>query len=218
MKKSLLKSALVLAVASAGVFSTSYAALTNTDSLSSDNTAGFIVGIQGGYAETHWSDAPLFSILNSSISDDSIFNIKDKGFTTRGFIGYDFNQYFGLETGYTYLPSTKVNFFDQSYKIKNYGIDVLGKLSVPVTNVFKVYAKAGGVYLHSKTDIADLDNTSTSHIGPAFGVGAAYEIIPNLSIDASWMRFSGNTDINNYQPSPDVFLLGASYKFPVNIS
>ncbi len=212
------KSVLTVAVASAAL-AMSAAATAAGDSFFNGEGAGFVVGAQGGYADTHWDD------FSGNPGERSL--VKDTGFTARGFLGFDFNKYLGLEAGYTYLPKVTVT-GDDSSEIKNYAVDLLAKLSVPVTNVFSVYAKAGGSYLDSKLEIEGTDSRTNSHIGPAFGVGAAYEVVPNLAIDLSWMRFSGQTSQSNTpdtdhfygdrQPSPDVVLLGVSYKFPVNYS
>ena len=200
-----------IACAASGMSAASLAAT----SMSNNNTSGFVVGVQGGYGDTHWSD-----LRNGS-------DVKDTGFAARGFIGFDLNQYFGIESGYTYLPKTTLKGVPSSeLEIKNYAIDLLAKLSIPVTPVFSLYAKAGGSYLNSKLEVSGLGSSTETHIGPAFGVGAAYEVVPNLAIDLSWMRFSGgnafkdsNTGFTQgYQPSPDVVLLGVSYKFPVTIA
>jgi len=192
-------------------------AIANTGSFASafsvNENAGFVIGAQGGYANEHWDNlAPSSSSVN------------DTGFAARGYIGYDVNQFFGFESGYTYLPKTTVD--GQSGNVKNYAIDLLAKLSIPVSSVLNIYAKAGEGYLNSRFSGGGAgyanDQTNT-HIGPVFGVGAAYEIIPNLAIDVSWMRYSGQGNIANgsdfeYQPSPDALLLGVSYKFPVRYS
>lgn len=167
--------------------------------------AGFVLGLEGGYADTHWDN---INFIGSSISDS--------GFAARAFIGYDFNQYFALENGYVYLPKATVDNFDAS--ISNYAIDLLGKISVPVTSGLRVYAKAGLGYLHSSENSNFFNENTVSHFGPAFGVGAGYEIVPNLALNLSWMRYSGNGDLNdngNYQPNPDVVLFGLSYKIPI---
>lgn len=201
--------------------------------------AGFVIGLQGGYADTHW-DNVLNVFNNTDIFDTFGFqatsvDIDDQGFAARGFLGYDFNRYFGLEAGYTYLPKAKVNVgflngASASNSVKNYTVDLLAKLMIPVVDGFGLYAKAGAAYFKSSWSNPVVDDTGTtvvddvSHVGPAFGVGATYEIVPNLNADLSWMRYSGDDEIFNnsgnvntgYQPNPDVFLLGLSYKFPVN--
>lgn len=207
IKKSILTASVAIASLS---MSAAAVASYSTNDFFSGNDAGFVVGVQGGYADTHWDNQ----------DPENTLNVKDTGFTARGYVGYDINRYLGLEAGYTYLPKTTFNGGD----IKNYTIDLLAKLSVPVTNVFSLYAKAGGSYFNSKGKATDpetgvnLSGTNT-HVGPAFGVGAAYEVVPNFAIDLSWMRFSGQgKQDSDYQPNPDVVLLGVSYKFPTRFS
>lgn len=200
-----------LACAALGMSATSVAGT----SMSGKNAAGFVVGVQGGYGDTHWSDRRGWS------------DVDNTGFAGRGYLGFDFTKYVGIESGVTYLPKTTFDGVSSSdLSIRNYAIDLLAKLSVPFTPVFSVYAKAGGSYLNSKLEVSGFGSSTETHIGPAFGVGAAYEVVPNLAIDLSWMRFSGgntfkdsNTGFSHgYQPSPDVVLLGVSYKFPVAIA
>jgi opacity protein-like surface antigen len=177
---------------------------------SSFNAAGFVIGLEGGYADTHWDN---LAVTHLSISDS--------GFAGRAFLGYDFNQYFGVESGFIFLPDAKfsVDNIDADAKIRNYAIDLLAKVSVPVTSGFKLYAKAGAGYFNSKlsSSLPGEEGQTNSHVGPAFGVGAGYEVVPNLTINLSWMRYSGHGKVfsDNYQPNPDVVLLGLSYKFPI---
>lgn len=194
---------------------------------------GFILGIQGGYADTHWDNVrdiennhnitDFFPTISSSSS-------KNTGFAARGYLGFDFTLFFGIEAGYTYLPkASNTTFFADgtivSDDIKNYAVDFLGKLMFPVVDGFSLYAKAGGNYFHSKLEQPDQTDRDVGHIGPAFAVGGAYEVLPNLALDLSWMRYySGDDDIvnadgsmnNDYQPNPDMFFLGISYKFPIH--
>ncbi len=114
---------------------------------------GFILGIQGGYADTHWDN--LLNVINNT-TFASAASVSDTGFAARGYVGYYFNKYIGLESGYTFLPNAKASgtstitggAFEE--KIKNYAIDLLVRLTVPVTETFGLYAKAGGSYFHSK--------------------------------------------------------------------
>jgi len=163
IKKTLLTASILAATAvSASAFADS-----SVSAFSVDNHAGFVIGAQGGYANTNWDN------VNPPA--------KDTGFAARVFAGYDMNQFLGLETGYTFLPKTT----GEGYSIRNYAVDLLAKLSVPVSNVFNIYAKAGAAYFNSRISVDSWGTQNNSHIGPAFGVGAAYEVIPNLAIDLS---------------------------------
>lgn len=168
---------------------------------------GFVIGVQGGYADTHWSNLDVFDPTLSGT-----------GFAARGYLGYDFSKYFGLETGYTFLPKADDDFGNS---IHNYAIDLVGKLSVPVVDGFSVHAKAGGSYLHASIDnnIAGADDNA-SHFGPAYGVGASYDLTPNFALGVDWMRYSGNGKIgsSDYLPQQDAVFLGLSYKFQTSFS
>lgn len=169
----------------------------------------FTIGLQGGYANTHWDN---LAFPQTSISST--------GFAARGYLGFGFNRFISVESGYIYLPRARINDqFGQSSHINNYAVDLLGKLTVPVTGGLDLFAKAGLGYFNSSGSSL-LGRTQTGHFGPAFGVGAAYEVVPNLAIDLSWMRYSGNGRIADasYQPNPDAILLGLSYKLPLRTS
>jgi opacity protein-like surface antigen len=181
--------------------------------------AGFVIGGQAGYADNHWN-----TLHSSDVSGTSDGN--DKGFAARGYVGFDFNKYLGVESGFTYLPTTKYDAVfasDAGFQIKGYAVDLLAKFSLPITDSFSLYGKAGGVYVtysYEPTGSSFGPTLTTFNTGPAFGLGASYEVVQNLKIDASWMRFTSQSyqfgEIPfNYQPSPDIFLLGLSYKFPI---
>ncbi len=243
------KKSLVLALAAAGALGLSSVALANGGGFGAapvapaDTGAGFVIGAQGGYADTHWDNTlNFFNLINTigADGDDVSSDVKDSGFAARLYLGYNVNHNFGIEAGYVFLPNAKVTLTDntsgdsQTIKIKNYAIDLVAKLMVPVSDGFGLYAKAGGAYFHSTYDpnsgtFTNLDGVTqssydtASHFGPAYGVGAFYEFNQNIGIDLSWMHYSGNNqqfDSNgnlntDYQPNPDLALLGIYYKFPV---
>lgn len=245
------KKALVLSLSGAAALGLSTIALANGGGYGVapvapvDTGAGFVIGAQGGYADTHWDNVlNSFNLVDTididGVADTVTSDVKDSGFAARLYLGYDVNRFFGIEAGYVFLPNAKVTLTDTSSglsttpKIKNYAIDILAKLVVPVAEGFGIYAKAGGAYFHSKYDpnsgtFTNLDGvtqsnfSNTSHFGPAYGVGAFYEFNQNVGIDLAWMHYSGdnrmftsNGNINtDYQPNPDLALLGLYYRFPV---
>src|SRR5262245_7808729 len=75
--------------------------------------SGFVIGAEGGYADTHWDNISVFNP-----------GLDGTGFAARGYLGYAFNKYFQIESGYTYLPTAKDN---AGNSISNYAIDLLGK-------------------------------------------------------------------------------------------
>lgn len=205
---------LIVALAALGVSAAAFAGgyvnkgavpvATSPAPVMASSDAGFVVGIQGGWADTHQA--------NINTSAGTAFPGDDDGFAARGYVGYDFNKYLGLEAGYTYLPKTTYD--NNGGTIKNYAVDLLGKISYPVNNTFSVFAKAGAGYLNQKLEGA-VGNQTNDAVVPAFGVGAAYQVMPNLAIDASWLRFSGNYDSADNVTNVDFASVGLSYKFPV---
>lgn len=200
---------LIVALAALGVSAAAFAGgyvnkgavpvATSPAPVMASSDAGFVVGIQGGWANTH-------QVVDGMSGDDD-------GFAARGYVGYDFNKYLGLEAGYTYLPKTTYDLGGGD--IKNYAVDLLGKISYPVNNAFSIFAKAGAGYLNQKHENALGGSTTNDKVVPAFGVGAAYQIMPNLAIDASWLRYSGNYDSTDGVTNVDFASVGLSYKFPV---
>jgi OOP family OmpA-OmpF porin len=188
-------------------FTASTATLANTNSFFANNDSGFVGGLQGGYGQTNWktSDFDPFS---------DFISVSDDGFAGRIYVGYDFNKYLGLQTGYTYLPDTdftiNVSNISETETANTYALDLVLKASLPVTDQFSVFAKGGVSYLKASSDEANESNT-----GLAYGAGVAYQITPNVGVDASWTRYSGKGSAgdDNYLPDADAFLFGVSYKF-----
>ncbi len=170
----------------------------------SDSALYFGLGL--GLGDTSWSNVE---------SDANIKDIDDVGFAFRLYGGYQFNKYFSAELGYAHWAETDVKYYVASEtNIKTYALDLSGKMTVPVAMGFGVYAKLGGAYLHSSST-ANGDSTGTFNV--LYGAGVSYDIMPNLVADASWTRYNGHAKLsaNSYQPDADLYLLGFTYKFPM---
>ena len=203
--------------------------------------SAFYIGGSAGWGDTHWDNvfefAELATIPGVGITSDS----KDTGFAGRVYAGYDFNKYLAIEGGWTYLPKAKVHTTfiippmtaSESFKIKQYAFDLVGKITAPLGDGLAVYAKGGVNYFRSKMGDIHISGTTPlgasstttvtgkakfDHWGPVVGFGASYEIMPNLLAHVDWMRFSGDGKFfGDYQPNPDVIMAGLSYKFPIDL-
>lgn len=216
---------------------TSAAAFANSSNVNSNPDV--YVGIQGGYGNTHWNDANIpadffydptegATDLNTGLSDfgfpgSRAVSFDHSGIAGRIFAGYDFNQYFAVETGYTLFSKANMKVGGRKIgSVKTYGIDLLGKITVPVVDNFGVYAKAGPGYLHSTGSSALLgrgaiDTGSVDNIDLVYGFGAQYAFMPNLVADVSFTRYNGNHKIfnKNFQPDADLYAVGLAYKFNI---
>lgn len=193
-----------------------------------DFPSGFYVGLQLGYAQTWWKDlnglsSPLFSIDGSSTSVAA----------GRLLVGYEFNEFFAVEAGFAYVKGgvTMVTQLDivpatiqYQTRLKEAKVDVVGKISLPLDNGFRIFTKAGVAYTKSNSApefifsapyvFADPDRKVVNVV---FGVGANYAITPAFSVEGSWVYYRGNSkvgfDSNKYYPDTDFYTLGLTYKF-----
>lgn len=163
---------------------------------------GFYVGAQLGDADNHYSN----SNANVTSSD-----IDDTGIAGRIFGGYQFTPLWGLEVGYTRFSNIKynrINGTSNSGEIKQDSVDLLGKRVFPLDNGVSISAKAGMAVQTARHDsnVGNDDN----EVLPTFGIGVSYDVIPQVPVELSYMRFQ---DVGGNIPSSDFLALGVSYYF-----
>lgn len=201
-KKKLLVSAFAIAAICAG-----------STALAANTSSGLYVGASAGYADTHWDN------LNGGMSAVGLSGFSHTGFGGSVYAGYDFNQYLAVQAGYVYFPNAKLSVLGNSATIKTYGVDALGKITVPVTGNLGLFAEAGPGYLHSSASASGNGfsvSGSNGNVNLVYGFGANYAFTPNLVADVSFTRFNGHDRLdNNYQPNADLYAVGLAYKFNV---
>ncbi|RQW63978.1 OmpA family protein [Vibrio viridaestus] len=116
------------------------------------------------------------------------------------FLGYDLNEYLGIEAGYDYLG-----------KVSAAGIDddtvnaftIAPKFSLPLSDQFSAYLKAGGAYV----DFGSKDDMS--YLGAA---GVQYMATKNLAVRLEYQKLTDiNTDV--VKANNNLATIGVSYKF-----
>jgi opacity protein-like surface antigen len=180
------------------------------------------LGLQAGYGNTGWGSIHFHD-----------FQVTDNdAFAGRVFLGYQFHPNFSIETGFSNFfnnPKFEWNNVELGKAGETYAIDLMGKIQAPIVDNFGLYAKAGGVYMNNYRNdehcgkYHDFDyylfnnheHESEGTFNVAYGVGAYYDITPNITADLSWLRFNGDRDINegHFVPYADLFTLGVMYKF-----
>lgn len=189
--------------------------------------SGFVVGVEGGFVNTNWDNIDQ----NAFRTSDIVVN-RDYGAGVRPWLGYDFNRYFGLEFGWTYLNEAKFDRWNSVgftniplTNIDNWAWDLSVRLTAPILGDAGLFARTGISYLVSDHSIKWRQNllqpitTAPVFHEPAFcdvtfGFGAYYDFTPHFRAEVSWTRFGGNTQTtDNYQPSPDFYSVGLSYRF-----
>jgi OOP family OmpA-OmpF porin len=170
---------------------------------------GFYLGAQVGQNNTSYttSTAGLTSTTGTST----------KGAGARFYGGYQFDQNWAAELGYSAIPNATFNGMNTTANngsINHSAWTFLGKGIMPLNNGFELFAKAGLASSSAKPD-ANLRAVSTIYTGNksatsfAWGVGAAYDINCNMAVDLSFHRIQGKNNIRNN----DLFAIGASYNF-----
>ncbi len=171
---------------------------------------GYYVGGQLGWADTNYSSGDLKG--NASVSPITSAGIDDTGIAGRIYGGYQFNQFWGAELGYDQFSNTEIKHINGinglNATIKEYAIDLQGKGTIPISDSFGLFGKAGLAYQKINTDNPLSGNPG--RINPAFGAGMAYNFTPNFSVDVAWnhiQKWGGPI------PSTDMFTGGVGYNF-----
>lgn len=115
------------------------------------------------------------------------------------FLGYEINDYLGIEAGYDYLGKVTAAGIDDD----NVNAFTLApKFSLPIFDQLSAYLKAGGAYV-------DFGKNDWSYLGAA---GLEYMITDNLSTRLEYQKL---TDINNdiVKANNNLVSIGLSYKF-----
>jgi OOP family OmpA-OmpF porin len=130
------------------------------------------------------------------------------------FGGYDFDQNWGIEAGYTRYGSTD---FSKTYggtermtgSTKGYSTYVAGKYTVPINERFSAYGKLGVSYSERKytNNLFSGKDTDSSLYA---AVGAQYKLNQNLALTAEYER---NGKQKNWGAEAGSWGLGVKYGF-----
>lgn len=162
--------------------------------------SGFYLGGQVGGCNLHYEGTQLARSARS---------VNDSGFAGRIIAGFDINQNIGLEAGYTIYHNPEFSYRRVKTNFSQDSIDMLAKLSVPVSCNVNIYAKGGMAYVSrdNREDINDNVTVTTyeadKHLRPMLGVGITYGFNYRVSGDLGYFRTFGKDDL------PDADFYGA---------
>lgn len=193
---------------------------------------GTYLGAGLGYGK---QDTPNGSFLNKHFPDFK--NTNDTGVLGgRLFAGYNFNEYFGLEAGFThYASSTTKASYNQSklvtvkraldYRMNT--LDLVGKAYLPVGQGVNLYGLGGIARVGSEMSLSgsdaiptanSLNKSSTLHrIRPIYGAGISYDIPQtNLTTNLEYSHIQGSGNLKTSSsaiPGANLVSLNLSYNF-----
>ena len=123
------------------------------------------------------------------------------GTTSRLTLGKRLNERFSVEGSYVDLRGVKASVSDPTFgtatgKFKSNGFELAGLVHTPQSNGFAGYAKLGVASMKSTGTVTvpgfGSDSTSERKTTPVFGLGASYQLSPQLALTAGydWRRVS----------------------------
>lgn len=226
MKKTLLASAMILAMSSSA-----FAA------------EGFYVYGGLGYSK---ADTDLTSDSYSDASLDAKMDVDEDGIGLKLAAGYRFNDYFAVEGSYVYLGKAKadVSIEGNLYDLTGYNVNVDGQAKAsmkahvlavdavgiyPVTDKVELFAKAGVGVGYVKTEASysgvagyqgqiyegsgSLFSESDTRVFPKLGVGAEFKVAKNVAVRAEYERYFGVSKDSDYSIDADYDLLSVGVKY-----
>lgn len=138
--------------------------------------SGWYLGGQLGLATTDTSDSNLDSLYQQAGIDADSTKVDDNDMAYSLFIGYQFNQYFGLEAGYMDLGERKVDFSGQTLDLEAYydlaehvypetadGLSINLVARYPLTEDFNIAGKLG--YFDWEMDAVTTEINGQPHVG-----------------------------------------------------
>ena len=120
--------------------------------------------------------------------------------------GYEFDQNWGVEAGYTDFGKENVG----AGNVKGSGTYVAGKYTVPLGDRFSGYGKLGVAYNERKFDTGVGGNVNDYDTGLYGGVGVEYKLNDKLALNAEYERYGKD---KAFGAKADVYTVGLKYGF-----
>jgi OOP family OmpA-OmpF porin len=144
-------------------------------------------------------------------------NVDSDGWKANGkvFAGYEFNQTWGAEIGYTDFRKSTANYtingVNGRAESDGYSTYLAAKASVPINEQLSAYGKLGATYnkanLSTTTPGLSYDDSKTQAYG---ALGLQYKLNQQVSLVAEYERYGSKRD---FGAKPDVVTVGARYSF-----
>ncbi|MCW3481460.1 porin OmpA [Neisseriaceae bacterium JH1-16] len=139
-------------------------------------------------------------------------NITKDGVGGGVFLGYQINQWLGVEGGYDYLDKLKYDASNISGRqdFTGQGIQLTAKLGMPIADGLDIYTRLGGMGTRAK----GLGETKNG-FSPLAALGLAYQFNPNWAtrLEYQWTGNIGDKDKVGLKSDNNLVSVGLLYKF-----
>lgn len=123
--------------------------------------------------------------VGQSMVDEWIADDEDIGFQVYG--GYQFTPYFGLEAAYTNFGEVDVTGGVGELDAEAFSLVAVG--TVPFTDRFSGYAKAGFSRWDADADVPGIGRASDDGTDPTYGLGLQYRFTDTVALRGEYSRF-----------------------------
>jgi hypothetical protein len=174
---------------------------------------GFYVGAQLGWGNTDYN-------VDRTFRNHDLREPGEDGLAGRGYLGFQFNRYFGLETGFAAF--SEVDLPGNNGDLSTLQWDVLAKVGTPFSNGFRGDLKFGAAEIitdfnpDGEAKHWGWNDNSHTVIRPVAGASLSYNICSNLSMDLSYLHAFGDlhSKSGEFSPNTDLVTMGLSLAFP----
>jgi OOP family OmpA-OmpF porin len=129
------------------------------------------------------------------------------------FAGYEFDQNWGVEAGYTRFGRTAFSFPQSSWtvrgNIKGDGSYATGKYTLPLNDKVSAYGKLGVSY-SERTYNSDAGALGEHDTGVFAGAGLQYKLTQNVALTGEYERYGHKKTLG---AKADIFTVGLKYGF-----
>ncbi|MFL6674294.1 MAG: outer membrane beta-barrel protein [Massilia sp.] len=145
-----------------------------------------------------------------------VSNVDSDGYkaSAKVFGGYEIDQRYGVEAGYTDFRSSDFSYSQNGVtrhgSSDGYGVYVAGKANLPINDQFSAYGKLGVAYSDRKLDTSNGLRFSDHDTGVYAGVGVEYKLNQQVALTAEYERYGKD---KAFGAKADVWTVGAKYSF-----
>jgi len=213
-------------IASGCLLAGASSAFADGEAAASQKCGCWYIGTGVGYSQVSIDDIPPIAGVTFTQSKDE----NDTGWKIFG--GYNFNPNFAIEGGYVDLGKFNLSAnitapisaaFSADIKFSGPFLDLVGIW--PVAENFSLYAKGGGIYASSKTDVsatpalaaaftaAGIVSDSSDDLKGMAGLGAQFDFNRNFGVRGEWERYFSLGTNGSGKGDVDLFSANLIYTF-----
>lgn len=185
-------------------------------------------GITAGESRTKLNGENLSAQFLDFGYSDAQTQTDTRGTSFRVFGGYQLNRYIGVEAGYADLGKSSIRTnvvptgtFERCIKTTGFDISVVGTL--PVTDKFALFARAGAFMSERKTSFATsgdvellsgVQGSTDRQTKATLGAGATYDFTKNIALRAEASQTRKYADeLLSQNRNIDTYSMGVQYRF-----